>query len=102
MNEKRLEELVNENKKIHIEDDIAQERIWKEMYDILSINLDDTIDYLNSISKEAISFVCSIFDDLSEHFQSEELIECMERNALRTGFDCKVDIQCAKEMIKKY
>lgn len=42
----------------------------------------------------------SIFDDLSEHFQSKELIECMEKNAKRTGFDCSVDIECAIEMLK--
>ena len=36
-----------------------------------------------------------------EHFQSKELIECMEKNAKRTGFDCSVDIECAIEMLKK-
>ena len=56
---------------------------------------------LIGISKEDISYVCSIFDDLSEHFQSKELIECMEKNAKRTGFDCSVDIECAIEMLKK-
>ena len=43
----------------------------------------------------------TIFDDLIEHFQSKELIECMEKNAKRTGFDCSVDIECAIEMLKK-
>lgn len=71
------------------------------MYDILSVNLNETMQYLDGISKEDISYVCSIFDDLSEHFQSKELIECMEKNAKRTGFDCSVDIECAIEMLKK-
>ena len=71
------------------------------MYDILSVNLNETMQYLDSISKEDISYVCSTFDDLSEHFQSKELIECMEKNAKRTGFDCSVDIECAIEMLKK-
>ncbi len=71
------------------------------MYDILSDNLEGTIKYLDTISIEAISYVCSIFDDLSEHFQSIELIECMKRSAKRTGFDCSTDIECAIEMFKK-
>lgn len=101
MNIKKLEELIDENKKIELNDDCAQERIWHEMYDILSDNLEETMKYLDTISKEAISYVCSIFDDLSEHFQSIELIECMKRSAKRTGFDCSIDIECAIEMLKK-
>lgn len=101
MNIKKLEDLIEENKKIELNDDCAQERIWREMYDILSVNLEETIKYLDTISKEAISYVCSIFDDLSEHFQSIELIECMKRSAKRTGFDCSIDIECAIEMLKK-
>lgn len=102
MNIKKVEELIEENKKLELNDDCAQERIWQEMYDILSVNLNETMQYLDSISKEDISYVCSIFDDLSEHFQSKELIECMKKNAKRTGFDCSVDIECAIEMLKKF
>lgn len=100
MNTKKLEKLLEENKRIEINDDYVQERIWQEMYDILSVNLNETMQYLDGISKEDISYVCSVFDDLSEHFQSKELIKCMEKNAKRTGFDCSVDIECAKEMLK--
>lgn len=100
MNIKKVEELIEENKKLELNDDCAQERIWQEMYDILSVNLNETMQYLDGISKEDISYVCSIFDDLSEHFQSKELIECMEKNAKRTGFDCSTDIECAIEMLK--
>lgn len=71
------------------------------MYDILSVNLNETMQYLDSISKEDISYVCSIFDDLSEHFQSKELIECMEKNAKRTGFDCSVDNRMCNRNVKK-
>lgn len=92
---KKIEELIEENKKLEPNVDCAQERIWQEMYDILSVNLNETMQYLDGISKKDISYVCSIFDDLSEHFQSKELIECMKRSAKRTGFDCSVDIECA-------
>ena len=80
---------------------VHKKEFGKKCMIILSVNLSETMQYLDGISKEDISYVCSIFDDLSEHFQSKELIECMEKNAKRTGFDCSVDIECAIEMLKK-
>lgn len=43
MNIKKTEELIEENKKLELNDDCAQERIWQEMYDILSVNLNKTM-----------------------------------------------------------
>lgn len=43
MNIKKTEELNEENKKLELNDDCAQERIWQEMYDILSVNLNETM-----------------------------------------------------------
>lgn len=70
------------------------------MFEILSENLEDIIEYLDNVSSLEFSFVCSIFDDLSEHFKSEKFIECIEKNAVRTGVNCQADINCAKEMLK--
>lgn len=43
MNIKKTEELIEENKKLELNNDCAQERIWQEMYDILSVNLNETM-----------------------------------------------------------
>ena len=40
---KKIEELIEENKKLELNNDCAQERIWQEMYDILSVNLSETM-----------------------------------------------------------
>lgn len=40
---KKTEELIEENKKLELNDDCAQERIWQEIYDILSVNLNETM-----------------------------------------------------------
>lgn len=40
---KKTEELIEENKKLELNDDCTQERIWQEMYDILSVNLNETM-----------------------------------------------------------
>lgn len=83
-----------------MEDDYAQCEIWDEMYKILSENLEDTIKYLNDASSLEIYYVSSIYDDLSKHFQSEELIKCMEKNATRSCVDCRIDIENAKSVMK--
>lgn len=99
MNVKRLLELVEKNKIIYFEDDGAQKAIWDEMVSILSVNINETIEYLNSASKDEIYYISSVYDDLSEIFQSNELITCMEINAQRTGVDCAVDIEYAKKAL---
>ena len=99
MNKEKLAELIEKNKNIELEDDFAQNSIWNEMFEILSQNLNDTITFLDNISADELEYICSIFDDLSEHFKSQELIECMERNALRTGVDCSIDIEYAKKAL---
>ena len=71
------------------------------MFEILSQDLNETIAYLNNITSEELEYICSIFDDLSEHFKSMKLIECMGKNADRTGVDCKIDIEYAKKAFCK-
>lgn len=99
MNKERLAELIEKNKNIDLEDDFAHNSIWKEMFEILSQNLNDTITFLDNITAAELEYIRSIFEDLSEHFKSQELIECMERNALRTGVDCSIDIEYAKKAL---
>lgn len=101
MNKKRLQDLVEKNKIIHFEDDSSQQDIWNEMIKILSNNLEETITYLDSASKEEIYYISSIYDDLSERFKSKELIECMKRNATKTGVDCNADIEFALKTLNE-
>lgn len=101
MNAERLRELIDRYAIADIENDIESDYFWKESFKILSINLNETITYLDSINAEDLFYIRSIFDDLSDYFQSSELIECMERNAIRTGVNCSVDIEYAKKAMSK-
>lgn len=101
MNVERLRELIDRYAIADVENDIESDYFWNESFKILSINLNETIAYLDSISANDLQYVKEIFDDLSEYFQSSELIECMERNAIRTGVDCSVDIEYAKKAMSK-
>ena len=73
---------------------------WDESFKILSEDLNFTIDYLNTCDSEEFEVISEIFDDLSEHFKSQQLINCMEENAIRTDVDCKIDIEYAKMNLK--
>ncbi|MCR5786866.1 MAG: EndoU domain-containing protein [Acholeplasmatales bacterium] len=97
---KKIKELIEENKNIELEDDIIQERIWKDMIEILSSDLNEDIKFIDGLDAEDLIYISPIFDDLSKIFKSIKLIECFKNNAQRTGLDLSVDIQCAIDALK--
>ncbi len=44
----------------------------------MSINEDETINYLKSCSKEDVLLISSVFDDVSEKLQSRRFISCLK------------------------
>ncbi len=60
---------------------------FKEYYEAilaeLSINLNDTIDFLNSCNQDEFYWSCSFVIDLSKRFRSKELVDCVESNVAR-------------------
>ena len=96
MNVSKLKELIKERPQIDAQNDILTERSQNDQYNILSLNLSDTIDFLNNCSSEELYWVSELFERLSEHFKSQKLIECMEKNEKRTGIDCSINIEYAK------
>ena len=100
MNKEQIEILLEERKNIDAQNDVLTEENHQKIFSIMKNNLSDVIDYLNGCSSESFYWISELFEDLSEHFKSQELIECMERNALRTGVDCSVDIEYAKKALE--
>lgn len=99
MNVDKLKELIKERALIDAQNDILTEQSHDEQFRLLSVNLFETIDFLNNCLPEELYWVSELFERLSDHFKSQELIDCMERNAVRTGVDCKVDIAYAKDAL---
>lgn len=83
MNREYLKQLVDEVKKIE-KTEPENEILWKINYDKrlteLSKDLGETIGYLDTCSKEELTWMSEVFEELTEHFQSPELVECVERN----------------------
>ncbi|MGM9970848.1 MAG: hypothetical protein ACI35W_00365 [Anaeroplasmataceae bacterium] len=99
MNVDKVKELILERSKMDPQNDILAGQNQEQLFEIFKVNLNECIEFLDSCSAEELYWISELFDDLSEHFKSQELIECMERNALRTGVDCSIDIEYAKKAL---
>lgn len=101
MNVGKVKELIQERSKMDPQNDVLAGQNQEKLLEIFKMNLTDCIEFLDSCSVEELYWISEIFEDLSEFFQSFELIECMERNATRTGVDCSIDIEYAKKAMVK-
>lgn len=83
MNRAYVKQLVDEAETL----DPQNEVLWQENYDKrfaeLSRNLDETISYLDTCSEKELDWMSELLEALSEHFGSQKLIACVERNMPR-------------------
>ncbi len=101
MNVGKVKELIQERSKMDTQNDVLASQNQEQLLEIFKNNLTDSMKFLDSCSVEELYWISEIFDDLSKYFQSSELIECMERNVIRTGVDCSVDIEYDKKAMSK-
>ena len=100
MNVEKLKGLIKERALIDAQNDVLTEQNHDEQFKLLSVNLSETINFLNNCLPEELYWVSELYERLSEHFKSQELIDCMESNAKRTGIDCAMDIEYAKKALE--
>jgi hypothetical protein len=79
----KLKNLVDAVKKIDAENDILWLENYNQRLEILTKNLDNTIDYINTCSEDELDYISECFEELSEHFQSQKLIDCVKNNIAR-------------------
>lgn len=78
-------------------DDVTDEIIDKIRIE-LSKNLDDTIEYINNCTERELNYISQTFEELSAHFRSQKLIDCVERNVTRFG-DPELQASLKQELI---
>lgn len=66
MNVSKLKELIKERAQIDAQNDILTERSQNDQYNILSLNLSDTIDFLNNCTSEELYWVSELFERLRD------------------------------------
>lgn len=79
MIKENMRKIIEERKKIHIEDDYGIQECWLKMIDALSENEQQTVIYLENCTKEELYYVSEIFEDISERLQSKIFIECLRK-----------------------
>lgn len=73
----QIKENLEDRRKLNPNDDFGIERNWEKLTNILSENEDETINYLKNCSKEEVSWISEVFDDVSEKLQSKKFIACL-------------------------
>lgn len=49
----------------------------EKMIDILSVDIQQTVVYLENCTQEELYYISEIFEDISERLQSQTFIECL-------------------------
>jgi len=100
---KQMSILIEKRKNIDPQNEYQIQQCWDEELDVLTVSLENTINYLNQASEEEILWVSEIFDDLVVCFKSKLLIDIYR--AVQTKYpniskDIEIDIRYAEEIMK--
>ncbi len=106
MIDNEIRELLKEREAIYIEDYISTEKCWEKEVNLLTQNMDETIDFIsNRCTGEEFAWLSEVFDDVVEKIQSMEFITCLQRMVKKFPEEAKeynlVDIvESTKDFLK--
>lgn len=104
MNISKLQETIQRKNALDINDDFAIDECWKIFIDILTANVDETIEFINTCSEDEFYAITEVFDDVIAKTQSKELYQAMwNRNESLSNQEYKeknlTDLRFAKEAL---
>lgn len=79
VNKKKIQKIISERKKAHINDPDIEEKYWLPLLNALGEDEDDIIDYLDSLDDDIASWFSEIYEDVIEKFPSEEMEEAFHK-----------------------
>ena len=86
-----IRKLIKESDAIHINDAYEQDRIWKLMTELLSKDINRTIEFFGcECTNEEFVCLSAIFEDIAEATQSLDYIECLKKVAAKFPEECKI------------
>ena len=100
---KQMKELIDAIKTADMNNHVLIHNLWDKEIEVLSFSLDETIKYLKQASEEEIYWCSEVWDDISSHFKSKELIDTMiecKNKYPNIAKDLDVDIKYAVEAMK--
>ena len=93
-----LKKLVEEVELLDPQNDVLWLSNWQKRIHLLTVDLNQTIEYLDECCEKELSYATELLEELMEHFKSVELITCVERNIKRCKD--KETIEYLKEQLK--
>ncbi|MBD5136620.1 MAG: hypothetical protein K2I03_05155 [Lachnospiraceae bacterium] len=100
INEMKIRGLVKELEKLDPNDPRIED-YWKLLTKEMSINVDETIEFINSCNENEVYWLSPIFEDISWIFQSQKFIEALKRLQEKyPKLDLEVDIMYAEMSMK--
>lgn len=97
----QMNELIKIRKTIDANDNIATQNIWDKEIEVMTFSIDATIKFLNTSDKDTLYWSSEVWEDISSILKSKELVEAMEKSALRFDdirdelLDCANDARTA-------
>ncbi|MBQ7339376.1 MAG: hypothetical protein IJW43_00800 [Clostridia bacterium] len=79
----KVKKLVEEVDLLDPQNDVLWEINWRKRLELLTVDLSQTIEYLDECTEKELSYATELLEELMQHFKSIELIECVERNIKR-------------------
>ena len=95
---KTVRTLVLEKDELHPNDPSIQQ-YWGKLSEILTLDVDTTIEVLDGCTQDEIESIADVFEDISEGVRSIKFVRYLERLQERyPGYYLGAEIQYAKEM----
>jgi len=97
---KTVKEIINKRAKLYKEDDYGIEKCRSELIEILSKDELLTIDILNQLNDEEISYTSEVFEEIAYNLQSVNYIKCLEKIYIKyPHLNIKDAIEVAKQFV---
>ena len=95
---KQYQEIIKEMQELHPNDDYGLEALWKQLIDLLLINVNDTIELISDkCTPDEFAWTEAIFSDIIKESQSSELLFAMHKTLSKY----KDEIEIRKYNIKE-
>ena len=100
----KLKKLVEEVDLLDPQNDVLWEINRQKRIELLTVELSQTIEYLDECSEKELWWNTDLLEELMQHFKSSELIKCIERNIKRcknldTIDSLKQELEYMKDML---
>ncbi|MGN6713333.1 hypothetical protein [Anaerocolumna jejuensis] len=83
------------------ENDPAIYKIWEELTELLSRNVDETICFLKGCTENQLYYISEIFEDISYNLKSPKFIQVLyDLNHKYPELNMESDIELAKEYME--